>query len=274
MKKIYLILTPLFLTILTYAQDDQPVNDDTTKIKMGNMTIIFNDDDEDDFDFDMDDSLDYDCDGSKIGFLMDMTVGMNGWLNTANSTVFSDEYSDMSLQLNRSRSFGAHVMMEGLDIFKGHAFLSPGLGITWNNYHFENKLVHLTTGNDTTIFMVDSTVEFDKYKLRATYLELPVTIGFRIGNLDKHFLSIQAGVVGGINIGSMVKQRYYINSAKYKDKIKDDFNVNPFKLDAIVKLKFNETIGIFGRYSMTSMFEAGKTQEVYPFSVGITFGGL
>ena len=40
-----------------------------------------------------------------------------------------------------------------------------------------------------------------------------------------------------------MKQRYYLESVKYKEKIKDDFNVNPFKLDGIVKLKFNETLG-------------------------------
>ncbi|CAG5077209.1 PorT family protein [Parvicella tangerina] len=274
MKKIYLILTPLFLTTLTYAQDEQPINDDTTKIKMGNMTIIINDDDteEGDFDFDMDDTTE--VEEKSIGTELDMQLGMNGWLNSSNSTVFSDDYLDMSLQLNRSRSFGMHMMMSGLDIFKGHVFLSPGIGFTWNSYHFENKYVSLTTGNDTTMFLADSAIQFDKYKLRATYAELPITLGFRIGNLDKTFLTVQAGVIGGINIGSIVKQRYFVNSTKYKEKIKDDFNVNPFKLDGIVKLKFKESIGVFARYSFTTMFEQGKTQTVYPFAIGITIGGV
>ncbi len=275
MKKINLILIPLFLTALTYAQDEQPINDDTTKIKMGNITIIVNDDNEgeDDFDFNMDDDT-VEVKENNVGVDMDLTLGMNGWLNSSNSTVFSDEYSEMSLQLNRSRSFGMHMMMHGLDIFKGHVFLSPGLGFTWNGYHFENKNVSLSTGNDTTMFMVDSTIQFDKYKLRSTYAELPITLGFRLGNLDKNYLTVQAGVVGGINIGSIVKQRYYLGSVKYKEKIKDDFNVNPFKLDAILKLKFNGSIGVFARYSFTTMFEEGKTQAVYPFSVGITLGGV
>lgn len=275
MKKISLILFPLFLAVITYAQEapEAPeVKDDTTKIKMGNMTIIFNDDDVDDFDFDMEDSTE--TDESSINIVMDMTLGMNGWLNTSNSTVFANEYSDMSLQLNRSRSFGMHAMMQGLDLFNGHVFFAPGLGLTWNSYHFENKMMGLTTGNDTTIFQVDSAIQYDKYKLRTTYAELPITLGFRIGNQDKNFLTLQAGVIGGININTIVKQRYFVNSVKYKEKIKDDYNVNPFKLDGIVKLKFKESIGVFARYSFTSMFEQGKTQEVYPFSVGITIGGV
>lgn len=273
MKKINLIILPLFITTLHFAQDEQIMNDDTTKIKLGNMTIIFNEDEnEDDFDFSMDDTVDVEEKG--IGFEMDLSLGMNGWLNTSNSTVFSNDYSDMSIQLNRSRSFGMHAMMSGLDLFKGHVFLSPGLGFSWNNYHFENKNMSLSTGNDSTIFMVDSALQFDKYKLRTTYAELPITLGFRIGNIDKNYLTIQAGVIGGINISSIVKQRYYLSSVKYKEKIKDDFNVNPFKLDGIVRLKFNESIGVFARYSFTSMFEKGKTQEVYPFAVGITIGGV
>lgn len=271
MKHLNLLIGILLITSPMLGQDGPKSNDDTTKIKMGNMTIIFNDD-EDDFDFDMEDSVE--VDEKSIGVNMDFTIGMNGWLNTSNSTVFSSEYSDMSLQMNKSRVFGMHAMLTGLDVFKGHLFFSPGLGFSWNNYHFENKMMSMTMGNDTTIFMVDSSRQFDKYKLRTAYAELPLVIGTRIGNLEKTHLNLQFGVIGGINISSVVKQRYFVNSVKFNEKIKDDFNVNPFKLDLIAKLKFSDHIGVYGRYSLTSMFEKGKTQEVYPFAVGITIGGI
>lgn len=272
MKKINLMILALMASIYGFGQEKPDMNDDTTKIKLGNMTIIFGDDEEEDFDFSMEDTIE--VTKSPYGVDLDITWGMNGWLNTNNSTVYSSDYSDMSLQMTRSRAFGMHAMMYGLDLFKGHLFFSPGLGFTWNNYHFENKMMSLTLDNDTTIFAVDSAIQFDKYKLRATYAELPIMIGARIGNPEKHHLNIQVGVIGGININSIVKQRYFINNVKFNEKVKDDFNVNPFKLDLVTKLKFSDQIGVYARYSLTPMFEKGKTQEVYPFAVGITIGGI
>src|SRR5690606_31181090 len=104
--------------------------------------------------------------------------------------------------------------------------------------------------------------------------ELPLIVGFRIGNPKKVNLNLQFGVVGGLNIGALVKDRYFITDVKYKNKIKDDYNINPFRLDAIVKLKITNFIGVFGRYSLTTVFEKGKTQEVYPLSIGITLMGI
>lgn len=272
--KIFTIAALISLTSTINAQEENEplapiVNDDTTKIKLGNMTIIFGDEDEDDFDFEEEE----DEESSSIGLKGEFNVGMNGWLNTSNSTTFSSEYEPMSLALNRSAAFSLALKVDGLDLFKGHLFISPGLAITRNNYHFENKQMQISTGGDTTMFLIDSAFTFDKYKLRASYFEIPLTVGARIGKIDDTHFTIEAGVIGGININSIVKQRYYIDEVKYKNKVKDDFNINPFKLDAIASMKIG-SFGIFGRYSLTSMFENNKTQEVYPFTLGITLGGI
>jgi hypothetical protein len=276
MKKVYTLLFPLILFGTLNAQQEIDNNsDDTTKIKIGNMTIIFGEDDEGDseFDFDMeDDTLEGDC--KPINALLEIGLGMNGWLTPSGTTTFSSEYQNMGLQLNKSRAFSMHVVLGGLDIAKEHLFISPGFGVTWNNYHFEDKTVSISTGADSTIFMSDTTMRFDKYKLRTTYIEVPLTVGARLGNPDDFHFTIEAGIIGGLNISSVVKQRTYVNEVKFKNKVKDDFNVNPFKLDAIVKLRVNEVLGIYGRYSLTTMFEVNKTQEVYPFSIGVTFGGI
>ena len=274
MKKLYTLLFSLMIIGGNFAQTEQPkVTDDTTKIKIGNMTIIFDEDSEEDseFDFDMEEDKKED---KGISTNMEVGLGMNGWMNTAGSTTFSSDYLNMGLELNRSRAFSMHMVMSGLDIAKKHLFISPGFGVTWNNYHFEDKSVSVSTGGDTTMFVADSGFTFDKYKLRATYIEVPFTIGGRIGNPDDTHFTIEAGVIGGLNVSTVVKQRAYYNEVKFKNKVKDDFNVNPFKLDAIVKVRINEFIGLYGRYSLTTMFEQNKTQEVYPFSLGVTFGGI
>lgn len=276
MRKTYTILFALLIAGTVKAQQVEDNNfDDTTKIKIGKMTIIFGEDSDEDseFDFDMEDDSTEEKSNS-IGTKLEVGLGMNGWLTPSGTTTFDAQYQNMELQLNRSRAFSMHLMMNGLDIANKHLFISPGLGVTWNNYHFENKTVSVSTAPDSTMFISDSSVRFDKYKLRVTYIEVPLTIGARMGDPEKTHFTIEAGVIGALNISSVVKQRAFIDDVKLKNKVKDDFNTNSFKLDAIVKLRINDFIGLYGRYSLTTMFDMNKTQEVYPFSVGVTFGGI
>jgi hypothetical protein len=152
-------------------------------------------------------------------------------------------------------------------------YISPGIGFDWNKYHFKDKQQSISTQNDTLLFLSDSTTTFDKYKLRTTYIQVPLLIGFRLGNLDKKVVNIQFGAIAGYNIGALTKEKYFIKGTKFKNKIRDDYNVNPFKLDAVARVSFG-SVGLFGRYSFTSLFEESKAPSVTPFSVGLTFGSL
>jgi len=277
MRKILLPIALFGAMISGIAQEENTtptppkVNDDTTKIKIGNMTIIFNEDDDFD-DFDDDDTLDISEYDDGIGLELQVNIGANGWMTSANQIDFSSEYENMNIDIAKSRSFGFDFKLAGADLFNHRLFISPGFGLTWNSYKFKNNIT-MSTGDSTT-FTLDTSIIYDKYKLRSTYIEIPLTIGTRIGNLDgDHALTIEAGVIGGYNINNIIKQKYQLEKSGYKDKLNDDFNINPFKLDAIASIKIGD-VGLFARYSLTSMFTEGRTQEVYPFAVGITLGGI
>lgn len=254
------------------AKKSTTFSDDTTKIKIGNITIIIDNKDTtstDDFDFNNEK-----VDQKEKSFELNgmMNIGMNGWLTSNNQTLFPSQYNNMSLNYSKSRLFGFDFMLSGLDVFKKHLYVSPGLGISWNNYHFNEK-IQMSTGADTTMFVSDSISNLTKYKFRTTYLSIPLVIGTRIGNVNKKHVDIHAGIIGSFNIGNIVKQKYSTDGTNQKDKIKDDFNVNPFKLEAIARLTFG-SFGIYGKYSFTEQFHFNKTQAVYPFSVGVTFGNI
>jgi len=263
------------LTVSTFAQEKgqnpKRISEDTTKFKYGNITIIIDRKDTssiDEFDFNKEKENEKEKSFELMGL---MNIGMNGWLTGNNQTAFPSQYYNMSLNYSKSRLFGFDFMLRGLDLFKKHVYFSPGIGVSWNNYHF-NENIQISTGADTTMFMSDTT-NFTKYKFRTTYLSVPMVVGFRIGNVEKKHFDIQAGIIGSFNAGSIVKQKYTTNGTNNKDKIKDDFNVNPFKLEAIARLTFG-SFGIYGKYSLTEQFHPNKTQVVYPFSVGVTFGNI
>jgi hypothetical protein len=279
MKKYILTTALISAAMLSWSQEEIEVpsnigiKDDTSKIKIGNITIIFNEDGADDFeDFDSEEFGEDEDDENSVGFVGQINFGMNGWLTADNQTTFASEYQTMSLDLAKSRSFGFDFMFQGADLFNKRLFISPGFGVNWNGYKFEENIT-VSTGGDTTIFATDTVRIFDKYKLRATYVQVPLMLGVRLGDLSNKPFIIEGGVIGGFNIGSLVKQKYVADGTAFKDKISDDFNINPFKLEVVARLSIGE-LGLYGKYAVTTMFEAGKTQAVQPFSIGLTLGSI
>jgi hypothetical protein len=279
MKKYILTTALISAALISWSQEEIEVpsnigvKDDTSKIKIGNITIIFNEDGADDFeDFDSEEFGEDEDDENSVGFVGQINFGMNGWLTADNQTTFASEYQTMSLDLAKSRSFGFDFMFQGADLFNKRLFISPGFGVNWNGYKFEENIT-VSTGGDTTIFATDTVRIFDKYKLRATYVQVPLMLGVRLGDLSNKPFIIEGGVIGGFNIGSLVKQKYVADGTAFKDKISDDFNINPFKLEVVARLSIGE-LGLYGKYAVTTMFEAGKTQAVQPFSIGLTLGSI
>ena len=241
-------------------------------------------------DFDLSDTTDEDYTSfvESVGY---MQIGANGFMTADNSLTLPSDMSLLELDLAKSRSFSFATAWYFGRMSASTLYVSPGLGITWNSYKFKNN-VNISPNNDTLLFTLDTINSYDKYKLRATYLEVPLVVGIRLGGgksqeritLDDGNVKIkvkreskpfqlQAGVVAGYNIGSLVKAKYERDGTRYKEKITDDYNLNPFKLAATARIGYGD-FGFFAKYSLTSMFQANKAAELYPFSVGVQFSGF
>jgi len=275
MKINYIIIAfSLLIGVGAVAQEDAEMKDDTIRMKMGNKTIIIIGDDlnEDEFDFDWEDDTAQCCEGGLSSTVM-FDIGMNGYLTGDNSMALPTNQQLMELNYSRSRTFGMSLMLTNADIIKDRVYVMPGIGFNWNNYHFKNEQLQITTGSDTTMFYVDSNQIYDKFKLRSTYVQVPLLVGLQLGNPDNTPINIQFGVIGGFKIGSKIKQRYYIDNTEYEDKVRDDFNINPFKFSATARIGIGD-FGLFANMSLTTLFERNKAPELYPFSMGVTFGGF
>lgn len=277
MKTITLLIGLLICTSGAFAQKDslKEKEPDTTKIKIGNSTvIILNNVDSDDYDFDFSSkdsskTCKDDSDDNDMGLALDF--GMAGYMTPSNSIALPVNQNLMELNSARSHSVGLTIMFKEARLAKERLYVRSGLGINWTKYHFKNN-INISTSNDSTAFTMDSIRSFDKYKLRATYLQVPLLIGMRLGDLDNP-LGIQFGVVGSYKIGSIIKQKYTLGETTMKDKTKDDFNLNPFKFEALARVSMDD-FGFFAKYSLTELFESGRAPELYPFSIGITIGGF
>ena len=291
MKDMRAIFTLMLILIMGagFAQQD------TTQYKFGKKRIIIINaqgdttadewDDWDDFD------VDEDSEGNDyVEGIGQLQIGANGFMTPENSLGLPAEMSLMELDYSKSRSIAFNTMWYISPMDESRLYISPGFGIEYNNYRFKNN-VFISPQNDTVLFSLDTVNTYDKYKLRTTYLQVPLIVGVRLGkkrqktvdvtegNVNVQVkgnskpLQLQVGVIGGYNIGALLKTKQEVDGTRYKNKIKDDFNFNPFRLTATARIGVGD-FGFFANYGLTSLFQKDKSPELIPFSVGVQFGGF
>ncbi len=246
---------------------------DTTRISLGNENeIIFinknkdnkNDTiaDRDEDEFDMDD----------FTFWSGIELGFTG-LNTPSEVLDANPWLDIDEA--RSAVVNLNVFETKLPIFKHHFGISTGLGFTWQDFAF-NDTLQLINLNGDSIIGTSAVAEFGKFeknKLKTGYIKLPVFVEINTGrNPDKNF-HITAGLIGGWNFRSLLKQRYKVDGDVNKSKVRGDYNLTPLTLEAAARIGYG-SFTVFATSSLTSLFEEGKGPEAYPFTVGLSIAAF
>lgn len=265
MYRIILLFALLTLGSEVFSQEQDTLRSDSTKIKLGDSEIIF-------VGFDgakCNDSL-----SEKERKKQDWTgisghLGINGYLTTDNSLKMREGEELMEVDYGRSRSFAVMHTSYPWDVVSDRIYLTAGLGFLWNNYSFKNP-VTINNEGENTAFVADSADMYDKYKLRVAYLQVPLMMGVRFSKSEKP-VDLQLGVVAGLKLGSVVKFKYDDSGVKFKGKVKDDFDLNPFRFELAARLRFDD-FGLFVNYSLTKLFDDSNLAELAPFSCGIVIG--
>ncbi len=170
----------------------------------------------------------------------------------------------------RSQVWNFNFIEHKFKIVKEYVGLTTGLGFSLNQVSFDNNFI-LGKSGDSTFAIQDTVIGYDKNKLRATYLTVPLLLEFNTNKNNSKGFYLAAGVVGGLRIASRYKTVYKASGDKVKSVQKGDYNLNPFKLDAAVRLGYGQ-FGAFASYSLLPLFEKGATvNEAYPLTAGLTF---
>ncbi len=184
-----------------------------------------------------------------------------------NYSMYSPADKDfMSLNQGKSMEFDLNFYELNIGLAKSYVGLVSGMGLSFNNYRFDNPYT-LEKGQFMTEPVSLNPENLSKTKLAVTYLNVPVLLEFQIPvNQNEGRLFINAGLIGGVKIGSHTKVKYGDN----KDKDRSGFNLNSFKYAATARIGFKD-ICLFANYSLTPLFQSGKGPELTPFTIGISF---
>lgn len=197
-----------------------------------------------------------------------MDFGLNTYLQDDQFTL-SPPNSDLEVNLAKSVDFSLHLIDVRLNLIKDYVAIETGIGWDFVNYHFR-KNIKLESNKDS-LSIIQTGVNYDKNKLAATYITVPAMLVFNTGDVgdNKHFF-----VAGGMEFGFLTRGKTkQISAENGKQKIKDDFNLNPFKYSVIARVGYGN-LGFFGRYSLNGLFASNQGPELTPVAFGISLGGF
>jgi len=260
---------------------------DSTRITVGNKTLII----------DEDGNIEL-TNGHRNkkrhfnGHWAGLDLGFNGYLTPDFDMSFPPSYEYLDLNMGKSLTCNINFFEENFNLVKDYFGIVTGFGLECHNYRFDRNTT-LIPDSSNILGYLNRGINVKKTKLVVNYLSMPLLLEVQTkGNERKHRFHFGAGVVLGVRIASHTKivfeeqnkefywTRYDPASGEYADvamvkspddetaKNHDDFHLNPFKVDATVRLGYS-WVNLFGTYSLTTMFKNNKGPELYPFSIGI-----
>ena len=197
----------------------------------------------------------------NIGF------GFTNWMDKDNK-----RYDDPTKKLSGNSSWYYEIGLKANSYLdKKHVKTSIDYGITLISryYHFNNKNYSIN-GDNNGIATLEN-VQITESVFSQTSLEFPLSITHRFTNSTKERLTISAGVYGGFHLRSRQKIKYSVNNNDYKAKWFSGFNSNPFYSGVKASIGYN-SVYLIARYNFSKLFKSSSDIEVYPYSIGLSFG--
>ena len=152
----------------------------------------------------------------------------------------------------------------------GPLYLDWGVGVSLQNFSFENTRTRLIKGPDSITLTEEITVSGKRSKLAMSHINLHFVPTISFGRYNS--FRVGFGAYAGYRIGAHVKYKYDdANGNSQKDKDKDNWFLNPFRYGARATVGWN-SFDLFFNYDLTELFEEDITApRLNPVTFGVIF---
>ena len=184
----------------------------------------------------------------------------------------SEYTSSVNTELINAKSLNAYIGIANVGMQldrRGHLRFWTGIGADIDNYRFSDTRLRLQAAQPTFSPFIDSTVnpgDTRKSKLTATYLTIPVYLGFHSRESSEKGVNVLLGCQFGYRTHTHTKI-VSENGAKAKDR--DDFNLNDWKISPTVQIGY-KGLHFYAKYNLQPFLKEGQGPEANLF----TFGGV
>jgi len=250
--------------------DAEIAEKDTTKIQWGKKKILIIDGEGRNVRVGFKDSTINIEDKKVKGHWAGFELGTNLLMYDDFSTDPPQGYDFLDLRTEKSIAVNFNLADYEINLYRKNIMLITGLGFSYNNFRFKSDK-YLAEDAEILTSINDST-SYKKNKLVISYLNVPLLLEFNTSENPKKTFHIATGVIGGLRLGSHLKLVKESGSANVKSKSYDDFNINPFRCDATVRLGYRN-FTVFANYGLVSLFKDDKGPEAMPLTVGLRLVG-
>ena len=267
------------------------VEGDTTKVSVGNHTLIVDDDGNVKWERNKKPRFN--------GHWGGVELGINGYVTPDFNTNWGDEYDYLNLRYEKSIAVNLNIYEQNIALNKTKNIgLITGIGLAWNNYRFNPPTYLEPTSPEIEGYYMEG-VSVRKTKLTAMYVTVPLLFEMQTKNprrMKRFFFSV-GGLISA-RISSHTK--IYFNEANKEYKLRvpasdpaaykpgtyitpgatdrniiksfNSFYLQPVKFDASLRIGYG-LLSIFGTYSINTLFQSGRGPKLYAWTIGITLLG-
>jgi hypothetical protein len=168
----------------------------------------------------------------------------------------------------KSFYWNINLMDHRFNVYKHYVGITTGFGVNFTQIGIRNNNI-LENSADSLYLIQDTINKYSKNKLRGTYLQIPLLLEFNTKEDENKSFYFATGVIGGIRVGSALIQKIERNNFDNKQKTKGDYALNPFKVDATIRMGYGNW-GLFANYALLPLFDTDKIAEAYPLTFGLS----
>lgn len=182
----------------------------------------------------------------------------------------SEYSSSVNTELINAKSLNTYIGIANVGMQldrRGHLRFWTGIGLDIDNYRFSDTRLRLQAAQPTFSPFIDSTVnpgDTRKSKLTATYLTIPVYLGFHSRESSDKGVNVLLGCQFGYRTHTHTKI-VSENGAKVKDR--DDFNLNDWKISPTVQIGY-KGLRFYAKYNLQPFLKEGQGPETNLFTLG------
>ncbi len=273
MKNIILLIVLLFSVTIANAQKEKS-DSDTTKIKLGDKTIIIvdkNDKTEDTI------SVKEEIKDEEITIKQNekktkakkyynsrnysrwagLYLGINQFGDIRDGGELTANFKNWEINPWKSRIWNINFMEINLSIVKKHILLTTGFGLEYKNFSFKNN-IDLVEENGQVNPVVNNSLKYKKDKLHVSYFQMPILLEFNTSSRARKGFYLAAGFVGGLKMYSKLYQKYDLDDNTIKKRTKSDFNLNPYQLYGTLRIGINR-LTLYGNFDLMPLFKEGES---------------
>lgn len=274
MKTFYTLVAAVCLQLTSFAQTDttgkSPSAEKSDTIRIGNIIIIKRPGQQKDSDSGsvyIERKRDRSSNKSTNWGIIDL--GFNNYSDNTNySSAEAQQFAPGSTEdwfkprSGKSINVNIWFFMQRLNVIKRVVNLKYGLGLELNNYRYKE---HIRFQESPVLVYKDPLIKYSKNKLAADYITVPLMLNFNFtpGKDNQRSFGLSVGASAGYLYSARQK---FISDETGKEKMKDDFELRPYKLSYVGELQLGP-MKLYGSMATQSMFEKGLDQV--PYNVGI-----